>query len=77
MIAGPLVPAQAASLPDAVDPTASSRVAVRVQVFLRSRVALDVSLAVQHLVDPEEVPLEAYVPLFDLLFGSLVDTEES
>jgi len=39
-------------------------------------IALDVGLAVQHLVDPEEVPLEAYVPLFDLLFGSLVDTEE-
>lgn len=39
-------------------------------------IALDVGLAVQHLVDPEEVPLEAYVPLFDLLFGSFVDTEE-
>jgi AcrR family transcriptional regulator len=39
-------------------------------------IALDVGLAVQHLVDPEEVPLGAYVPLFDLLFGSLVDTEE-
>ncbi|MFL5908045.1 MAG: TetR/AcrR family transcriptional regulator [Solirubrobacterales bacterium] len=40
-------------------------------------IALDVGLAVQHLVDPEEVPLEVYVPLFDLLFGSLVDTEET
>jgi AcrR family transcriptional regulator len=39
-------------------------------------IALDVGLAVQHLVDPEEVPLQAYVPLFDLLFGSLVDTDE-
>lgn len=39
-------------------------------------IALDVGLAVQHLVDPEEVPLGAYVPLFDLLFGSLVETEE-
>ena len=39
-------------------------------------IALDVGLAVQHLVDPEEAPLEAYIPLFDLLFGSLVDTEE-
>ena len=36
-------------------------------------IALDVGLAVQHLVDPEEVPLEVYVPLFDLLLGSLVD----
>ena len=39
-------------------------------------IALDVGLAVQHLVDPGEAPLEAYIPLFDLLFGSLVDTEE-
>jgi hypothetical protein len=39
-------------------------------------IALDVGLAVQHLVDPEEVPLDLYVPLFDLLFGSLVDAEE-
>jgi AcrR family transcriptional regulator len=36
-------------------------------------IALDVGLAVQHLVDPEEAPLEDYVPLFDLLFGRLVD----
>src|SRR5215203_4407439 len=38
-------------------------------------IALDVGLAVQHLVDPEEVPLDLYVPLFDLLFGSLVDAD--
>jgi AcrR family transcriptional regulator len=38
-------------------------------------IALDVGLAVQHLVDPDEAPLGLYVPLFDLLFGSLVDTD--
>jgi AcrR family transcriptional regulator len=38
-------------------------------------IALDVGLAVQHLVDPDEAPLDLYVPLFDLLFGSLVDTD--
>jgi AcrR family transcriptional regulator len=37
-------------------------------------IALDVGLAVQHLVDPEEAPLELYVPLFELLFGELVQT---
>jgi AcrR family transcriptional regulator len=37
-------------------------------------IALDVGLAVQHLVDPDEVPLDLYVPLFDLLIGRLVDT---
>jgi AcrR family transcriptional regulator len=38
-------------------------------------IALDVGLAVQHLVDPDEAPLDLYVPLFDLLFGSLVETD--
>ncbi|HKH41561.1 MAG TPA: TetR/AcrR family transcriptional regulator [Solirubrobacterales bacterium] len=38
-------------------------------------IALDVGLAVQHLVDPDEAPLDLYVPLFDLLFGSLVDPD--
>jgi hypothetical protein len=36
-------------------------------------IALDVGLAVQHLVDPEEAPLDDYVLLFDLLFGQLLD----
>jgi AcrR family transcriptional regulator len=38
-------------------------------------IALDVGLAVQHLVDPDEVPLDLYIPLFDLLFGGLIETE--
>jgi AcrR family transcriptional regulator len=38
-------------------------------------IALDVGLAVQHLVDPDEAPLEDYVPLFDLLFGEMVETD--
>jgi AcrR family transcriptional regulator len=38
-------------------------------------IALDVGLAVQHLVDPDEAPLDLYVPLFDLLFGSMVETD--
>jgi AcrR family transcriptional regulator len=36
-------------------------------------IALDIGLAVQHLVDPDAVPLDLYVPLYDLLFGSMVD----
>ena len=35
-------------------------------------IALDVGLAVQHMVDPKEAPLDFYVPLFDLLFGEMV-----
>ena len=40
-------------------------------------IALDIGLVVQHLVDPEAVSLDLYVPLFDLLIGRLVgpDTE--
>jgi AcrR family transcriptional regulator len=38
-------------------------------------IALDVGLAVQHLVDPDEVPLDSYLPIFDLLIGELVDSE--
>jgi AcrR family transcriptional regulator len=38
-------------------------------------IALDVGLAVQYLVDPDEAPLNFYVPLFDLLFGRLVDPD--
>ena len=37
-------------------------------------IALDIGLGVQHMVDPDEAPLDFYVPLFDLLFGELVDT---
>jgi AcrR family transcriptional regulator len=38
-------------------------------------IALDVGLAVQHLVDPDAVSLDLYVPLYDLLFGRLVEEE--
>jgi AcrR family transcriptional regulator len=34
--------------------------------------ALDIGLAVQNLVDPEEVPLDLYPQLYDLLFGPLI-----
>jgi AcrR family transcriptional regulator len=34
--------------------------------------ALDIGLAVQNLVDPEEVPLDLYPKLYDLLFGPLL-----
>src|SRR5262245_6595298 len=36
-------------------------------------IALDVGLAVQHLVDPDAVSLDLYVPLFDLLFGTMIE----
>ena len=39
-------------------------------------IALDVGLFVQHLVDPDAVSLDVYVPLFDLLFGRLVEASD-
>jgi AcrR family transcriptional regulator len=39
-------------------------------------IALDIGLAVQHLVDPDAVPLDVYVPLYVLLFGHLVDATD-
>jgi AcrR family transcriptional regulator len=36
-------------------------------------IALDIGLVVQHVVDPDAVPLDLYVPLFDLLIGRLAD----
>ena len=37
--------------------------------------ALDIGLAIQNLVDPEEVPLDLYPQLYDLLFGPLLPGE--
>ena len=34
--------------------------------------ALDIGLAVQNLVDPDEVPLDLYPQLYGLLFGPLI-----
>jgi AcrR family transcriptional regulator len=45
------------------------------QQIATAMIALDVGLAVQHLVDPDEAPLDFYIPLFDVLFGSMVDPD--
>ena len=38
-------------------------------------IALDIGLAVQNLVDPDDVPLEVYPLLYELLLGRLVAPE--
>src|SRR4051794_17718169 len=43
--------------------------------FATAQIALDIGLAVQHLVDPKEVPLDLYSTLFDTLFGPLLPPE--
>jgi AcrR family transcriptional regulator len=44
--------------------------------FGTAMIALDVGLFVQHMVDPDAVPLDLYVPLYDLLFGKLMDPSD-
>ena len=44
--------------------------------FGTAMIALDVGLIVQHMVDPDAVPLDLYVPLFDLLFGKLMEASD-
>ncbi len=41
-----------------------------------AQIALDIGLAVQHLVDPDAVPLELYPKLYVLLFGGLATPPE-
>ena len=36
-------------------------------------IALDIGLAIQHMVDPDAVPLDLYVPLYEELFGPMLD----
>ena len=38
-------------------------------------IALDIGLAVQHLVDAKEVPLDLYPALYELLFAPLIEIE--
>ncbi len=47
--------------------------AVEPQHLASALIALDIGLFLQHLVDPEAVPLDVYPPLFELLFGEVVD----
>jgi AcrR family transcriptional regulator len=39
-------------------------------------IALDIGLAIQHYVDPDEVPLSLYPELYELLFGHLLAQSE-
>jgi AcrR family transcriptional regulator len=42
-----------------------------------AQIGLDIGLAVQHMVDPEAVPLEVYPELWRVLFGSLLGLGEA
>ena len=45
--------------------------AERAKAISTAMIALDIGLAIQHAVDPDDVPLELYPELYVLLFGSL------
>jgi AcrR family transcriptional regulator len=51
---------------------AGARPPVAAKDIATALTALDIGLAVQNLVDPEEVPLDLYPKLYDLLFGPLL-----
>jgi AcrR family transcriptional regulator len=43
----------------------------RAKAIATAAIALDIGLAIQHFVDPDEVPLDLYPELYALLFGPL------
>jgi AcrR family transcriptional regulator len=52
--------------------TLGSELPIEAEHLATAQIALDIGLAVQHLVDPESVPLDLYPTLFELLFGRFV-----
>lgn len=47
----------------------------RAKAISTALIALDIGLAVQHFVDPDDVPLDLYPELFVLLFAPLMTSE--
>jgi AcrR family transcriptional regulator len=47
----------------------------RAKALSTAMIALDIGLAIQHFVDPQEVPLDVYPELYVLLFASLAREE--
>lgn len=48
----------------------------RAKAIATALIALDIGLAIQHFVDPEEAPLDLYPELYVLLFGPLGQQSE-
>lgn len=47
------------------------RLADQAKAIATALIALDIGLAIQHFVDPDDVPLSYYPDLYELLFGRL------
>lgn len=43
----------------------------RAKAISTALIALDIGLAIQHFVDPDDVPVDLYPKLYVLLFGSV------
>jgi AcrR family transcriptional regulator len=50
---------------------ATPHLADRAKAISTAMIALDIGLAIQHFVDPDDVPLDLYPELYELLFGHL------
>lgn len=48
----------------------------RAKAISTALIALDIGLAIQHYVDPDDVPLDLYPELFELLFTPLTTPEQ-
>ena len=57
--------------------TALPRHKSRAKAIATALIALDIGLAIQHFVDPEDVSLDLYPELYILLFSPLVQPEAS
>src|SRR2546423_13920059 len=49
----------------------------RAKAIATALIAVDIGLATQHFVDPDDVPLDLYAELYVLLFGPLAQPETS
>ena len=61
-----------AGMTEATAAGAGQELPISAEHLATAQIALDIGLAVQHLVDPEAVPLELYPQLYLLLFGRFV-----
>ncbi len=65
-----------AGMTEATAAGAGQELPIEAEHLATAQIALDIGLAVQHLVDPEAVPLDLYPKLYVLLFGGLATPPE-
>ena len=68
--------AMLAGMTEATAAEAGTQLPIAAEHLATAQIALDIGLAVQHLVDPDAVPLELYPQLYVLLFGRFATPPE-